>query len=121
MGDKKGHHIFEIGELVLPHPIMCYFWKDIDENDMGIVVEKINPTHPTKDFRKVKVFWQIKGVEDVYYSHLFYHLHNEEALKELREKWYKYKNISVESSYGYFEMDKLFNVAYPRRKPKILK
>lgn len=87
MARAKGHHIFEIGELVIPHPIVYLVYKDIEEDDFGIVVKKIPPTHPLNDWRKVKIFWQKASKYETYYAHHVFHLHHQEKHDELKEIW----------------------------------
>lgn len=90
MGQKRGQHIFEVGELVLPHPVIFHLYKDInDVKEFGIILEIINPKHPRNDYRKVRVFWQQQMREETYYAHLLFHLHHEEAIENLNKEWHK--------------------------------
>lgn len=83
----KSTHFFEIGELVIPHPIIHFAYKDIEKMEFGIVVKRINPKHPVNDYRKVRVFWQKQMREETYYAHQLFHLHHEEQVDRLYELW----------------------------------
>lgn len=87
MTDKKGQHIFKLGDMVFPHPILYLQWKEISEDEVGIVTEIINPVHPTKDERKVRVFWQQKQVEGVYAARRLFHTHQTEQIEVVARKW----------------------------------
>lgn len=88
MAQKKGLHIFRVGDLVLPHPIIFHLYRDIEDGELGIVVKTIAPNHPTKDYRKVRIFWQQQMREETYYAHLLFHLHHEDQVETLKKKWH---------------------------------
>lgn len=87
MAGKKGLHIFDVGDLVLPHPLITLVYEDTVVGDMGIVLKRYPPEHPTKDMRKVKVFWQQKMIEKTYYAHIIYHLHHDETVQSITDHW----------------------------------
>lgn len=122
MGEKKGQHIFYPGDLVLPHPIIAYMYGDVHDGEYGIVLKNIAPSHPSKDFRKVVIFWQEQMREETYYSHLLFHLHHEEQLKQIWEQWYEvFNNLKQRqigaSNMAAFSILQLDHKKYPHYNP----
>lgn len=116
MTNKKGLHIFEKGELVIPHPIIYLVYKDIEEGDYGIVVDVIKQSHPLRDFRKVKVYWQRSMEEETYYAHMVYHLHHEYVVEEITQTWKEELNKHPLSSLHMYN-SRLFSEKFPMRNP----
>jgi hypothetical protein len=98
MAQRKGQHIFEVGDLVYPHPIIAFLYKDVEYAEFGIVLKKIPPSHPIKDYRKVIVFWQNAMKEETYYAHMLFHLHHEERLRNIWNQWAEAAKVLKDSN-----------------------
>ena len=111
MTKRKGLHIFNPGDFVLPHPVISLFYKEAKKDDIGIVLRMINSTH-NKDFRKIQVFWQLMGEEGIYDADLIFHMHHDYIINEKMEEWEKLasttKNI-LNNEFKYHQMIPLFN------------
>src|SRR5690349_19220914 len=126
MSRIKSRHYFEIGELVIAHPIIPLFYKDIERGDFGIVLERYPPKHPTNDYRKVRIFWQKSMKDETYYAHHLYHLHHEEEIEKIYDEWVeklntirnsdlmKYRSMGASSHYQNMQILEKLGVSIDR-------
>ncbi len=94
MAPKKGLHIYDIGELVMPHPLLYFVWNDVDRDDVGIVVET-KQAQSNKFKRTVKVFWQQAQKECIYENQWVYHLRHEENRDKEEKRWIGIQNVKI--------------------------
>jgi len=83
MSRKKGLHIFEPGDMVIPHPIISILWKDIEEGDLGLVLKSHKQLHPQKGERSSTIFWIFAQKEIRYSNNILFHLHHEERVQKI--------------------------------------
>ena len=111
MSRKKGLHIFEVGELVLPHPVIYLHFNEAEKGDIGIIT-KIVPPEKHDSPRLVQVYWQIKCMEGLFNSELVFHLHHEEIVELKNKEWEEEKNALRNRSNFSFKPQHFKGVSY---------
>mgnify|MGYP003651010868 CR=1 FL=1 len=136
MSRKKGHHYFEKGNLVIPHPLVYMLWSEIGDNEIGLVLDA--DVKPIKESFKLlfdvhkatRIYWISSGTTSTLPAYAIYHQHQTDLVNNIKQKIAEYTNnipdyakIPVNSAvillkYNHSKYQDFFNeFSFPRINP----